>query len=108
MNSWFRPYVFSNGIKDYGLADIGNNISFVPGVYFLLRLFRQKFMFGIIKDIFFLTGVLILIELLSAFVNGIGTFDFKDIVGLIIGAGINYGIMKNKKIILQTEVEQQN
>mgnify|MGYP003644711914 CR=1 FL=1 len=108
LSSWYRPYVYSNGINDYGLADIGNNISFVPGLYFLLRLFRQKFMLGVIYDIILIAITLILIELTSAFVDGIGTFDYRDIIGLITGAGITFGIMKNKKIILETDYKQRN
>lgn len=38
INTFYRPYIYSNKINDYGIADIGNNISFIPGVYFLIYL----------------------------------------------------------------------
>ena len=106
LNSWYRPYIYSNEIDDYGLADIGNNISFVPGVYFLLLLIRQKFSFGILKDIFVHTTILIFLEIAALFIGGIGTFDFKDIIGLLIGAGITYLIMKNKRVIAKLDKSQ--
>ena len=95
LSSWYRPYIYSNAINDYGLADIGNNIPFIPAVYFSMLLLRQKFFYGAIKDIYYYAGFLIVIEILSGLIDGIGTFDFKDIIGLLIGAGITYGLMKN-------------
>lgn len=106
LSSWYRPYIYSHEINDYGLADIGNNISFVPGVYFLLLLVRQKFYFGTLKDIFLHTTILIFLEMASLIVRGIGTFDFKDIIGLLIGAGITYLIMNNKRVTVKSDQSQ--
>ena len=106
LSNWYRPYIYSHEINDYGLADIGNNISFVPGVYFLLLLVRQKFYFGTLKDILWHTTILIFLETASLFVRGIGTFDFKDIIGLLIGAGITYLIMKNKRVLVKSDKSQ--
>ncbi|AUS06418.1 VanZ family protein [Pseudotamlana carrageenivorans] len=94
LNSIYRPYVYSNEINDFGIADMGNNIVFVPGVYFLLSLISKKPIKGIYKDIFIHTSFLIFFEVLSLFINGIGTFDFKDIFALLIGAGITYLIVR--------------
>lgn len=98
LSSYYRPYIYYNKINDFGLADIGNNILFVPGVYFLLLFIRKKPSWGIIKDIYYILTSLVLAEILSFFIKGIGTFDFKDIIALSIGAGITYLIMKNKKL----------
>ncbi len=96
MNTFYRPYIYSNKINDFGIADIGNNISFIPGVYFLLYLFRKKYLFGKITDIVFHFCFLSIVEILSAFIPHIGTFDIKDIIGLFIGALVLYFFIKNE------------
>ena len=98
LSSYYRPYIYSNNINDYGLADIGSNILFVPGVYFLILFIRNKPLFGLIKDIYYHLFILIIVEILSYFIDGIGTFDIKDILALPVGAGITYFIMKNKRL----------
>ena len=94
LSSIYRPFIYSNEINDFGIADIGNNIVFVPGIYFLVSLISIKPVKGIYKDIFIHTSFLIIFEILSLFIKGIGTFDFKDIFGLLIGAGITYLIIR--------------
>ena len=94
LSSFYRPYIYQNNIQDFGIADIGNNIVFVPGVYFLWSLILRKPTLGIYKDIILLTSFLIVFEILSFYVNGIGTFDLKDILGLFIGAGITCLIVR--------------
>jgi len=95
LSSIYRPFIYSNNINDYGLADIGNNITFVPGAYFMVLLFRKKPFFGFYKDIYFHTSFLIIVEILSKYIKGIGTFDYKDIIGLFFGAFITYLIVKS-------------
>ena len=94
LSSVYRPYIYSNEINDFGIADIGNNVIFIPGIYFLSQLILKKPIIGTYKDIIYHTFFLIVIEILSFFVKGIGTFDSKDILGLIIGAGITYLIVR--------------
>ena len=94
LSSVYRPYIYSNKINDFGIADIGNNVIFIPGIYFLCNVIFKKPILGTYKDIVLHTSVLIVAEILSYFINGIGTFDFKDIFGLLIGAGMTYLIMK--------------
>jgi len=95
LSSIYRPFIYNNKINDYGLADIGNNITFVPGTYFMVLLFRKKPFFGFYKDIYFHTSFLILVEVLSKYIKGIGTFDYKDIFGLLFGAFLTYLIVKS-------------
>ena len=90
VNNFYRPYIFKNGIYDFGIADIGNNISFIPGLFFLLYLLRKKFIFSKNKDIILHFSILCLVEFLSYFIPHFGTFDLKDIVGLFIGAIMLY------------------
>jgi len=85
LSSVYRPFIYTNKLNDYGLADVGNNIIFVPGVYFMVLILRKKPFFGFYKDVYFHTFFLIIIEILSKYINGIGTFDYKDIVGLLLG-----------------------
>ena len=94
LSSVYRPYIYSNEINDFGIADIGNNVIFIPGIYFLSQLILKKPIIGTYKDIIYHTFFLIVIEILSFFVKGIATFDSKDILGLIIGAGITYLIVR--------------
>ncbi len=90
ITSCYRPYIYSNKINDFGLADIGNNIIFIPGVYLLMRLFNQKYIYSKKGDILFHFIALSGLEILSAFIPHIGTFDIKDIIGLFVGALILY------------------
>jgi hypothetical protein len=99
VNTYYRPYIYSHKINDFGLADIGNNITFIPGTYFLLRLFDQKHIYSKKEDIIFPFIALSSLEILSAFIPHIGTFDIKDIVGLLVGALILNYIIKDESSI---------
>jgi len=94
LSSFYRPYIYSNEINDFGIADIGNNVVFIPGVYFLYNLVSKKPILGIYKDIALYTFFLLTVEVLSFYINGIGTFDPKDILGIFIGAAITYLIVR--------------
>jgi hypothetical protein len=43
INTYYRPFIYTNKINDHGLADIGNNIAFVPAVYLLGLLKLKKY-----------------------------------------------------------------
>lgn len=90
INNFYRPYIYKNNINDFGFADIGNNIIFIPGVYFLLIALKTKFLLGRYKDIFLHFTILSIVEVLSYFFKYLGNFDLKDIFGLFIGAVITY------------------
>ncbi len=94
LSSIYRPFIYSNSINDYGLADVGNNIIFIPGVYFMVLCLRKKPFFGFYKDIYFHLLFLTIVEVLSKYIKGIGTFDYKDIVGLLLGGVITILIVK--------------
>ncbi len=98
LSSIYRPFIYSNNINDFGLADIGNNITFVPGAFFMVFLFRNKPFFGFYRDIYFHTSFLILVEILSKYIKGMGTFDYKDIVGLLFGAVLTFIIVKQHQV----------
>lgn len=98
INVIYRPYIYINNINDFGLADIGNNIFFIPGVYFMLNYIKKKPFFGLVKDIYFHLLILLIIEFLSKNLKIIGTYDIKDVFALVLGAIITH-IMVNKLII---------
>lgn len=82
INTYYRPFIYINKIDDYGLADIGNNLTFIPGVY-LIYLYtnnNQNLISPYYCFLFFS-----LIELISYFFPFLGTFDIQDILGLFIG-----------------------
>ena len=55
INSYYRPYIFKNNINDFGIADIGNNIIFIPAVYIFLHIIKTKFILINIKILYFIS-----------------------------------------------------
>ena len=96
IKTFYRPYIYSNKINDFGFADIGNNLTFIPAIYFLCFLVKGKFLFSKYKDIIFHFLFLSSIEVITAFVPNIGTFDYKDIFGLFIGSLMLYFFLPNE------------
>lgn len=86
LNSVYRPYAYTNNLTDFGLADAGNNLIFVPGIYFLLLLVHNKPFVDYWTDILIILGFYILVEILQLVNLVPGTFDWKDICALSIGA----------------------
>lgn len=97
INNYYRSYIYDNKINDFGITDMGNNLTFIPGTYLLSYLIFKKFTFSKYKDIIMHFGILSTLEILSAFIPHIGTFDPKDIVGLFIGALLLFFLIKNDK-----------
>lgn len=85
LNSLYRPHIYQNNIADYGIADAGNNLIFIPGVYFLLLLVRDKPIITFFYDIMLLMGLYTSFELLQFFSFVPGTFDYNDISALLLG-----------------------
>lgn len=98
INTYYRPYIYKNTLSDFGIADIGNNIIIIPLTYLLTYVLRGKFIFSNTKDILFQFVILNGMEVLSVFVPNIGTFDFKDIIALFLGAFFAYLIMIKLKL----------
>ncbi|MBB6461370.1 hypothetical protein HNR74_002543 [Flammeovirga kamogawensis] len=94
LNNCYRPYIYTNNINDFGLADMASNLFFFPiGCTFFgcfqnpLR--RKK------NDVIISFVLLSLHELLSYFIPFLGIFNVKDISALFIGAIITFYIQKN-------------
>lgn len=94
LNSIYRPFAYANHIKDFGLADAGNNLIFVPGIYFLNLLVRNKPIFTYFKDILLVLSLYLFVETLQMLDIIPGTFDLMDIIGLIIGAMLTFILSK--------------
>ena len=84
INQIYRPWVYENNINDLGIADIGPNFIFVVVVSFTIWLFKIRLTLIKEWDILLITLGYFILEFISYFISFIGTFDFKDFIGLII------------------------
>ncbi len=86
LNSAYRPYMYRNGLNDFGIADIGTNFFFIPMGLLMQSILPKKNAFTE-KRKFILYSFLALAahELLSYWIPMLGHFDFKDVIGLAIG-----------------------
>lgn len=88
----YRPYIYSNNIDDYGIADsIGNSLGIIVQIFFTLAILNspRKKVFRVIG--FIVIGY-ILYEILQPYLPR-GVFDWKDIYGTLIGGIISLFIL---------------
>lgn len=85
INSIYRPYIYVNKIYDFGLADIGNNLLFIPTSYYLIKLFSGNNFFPSKTNVLLQFIILSFFEIISLFLPYFGTFDIKDILALLFG-----------------------
>ena len=99
----YRPYIYSNNINDYGIADsIGNAGGIIVQIFFSLALLNspRKKVFNVIG--FIVIGY-ILYEILQPYLPR-GVFDWKDIYGTLIGGVISLLILFILKKIVKNKV----
>ena len=99
----YRPYIYSNNIDDYGIADsIGNSGGIIVQIFFMLAILNspRKKVFRVIG--FIVIGY-ILYEILQPYLPR-GVFDWKDIYGTIIGGVISLFILFFIKKIVKNKV----
>ena len=83
----YRPYIYENGINDYGISDsMGNSGGILVQIFFGLFIFNSSKKKGIRLIFFFIFGY-IFYEI-SQLILPKGVFDWKDIYGTIIGGTI--------------------
>ena len=83
----YRPYIYENGINDYGISDsMGNSGGIIVQIFFGLVIFNSSKKKGIRLIFFFIFGY-IFYEI-SQLILSKGVFDWKDIYGTIIGGTI--------------------
>lgn len=97
LGSVYRSYIYKNNINDYGLADMHPNIGAVITASFL---FMGHMQYKEYKDeLIVILGVVlgfIVYEFIQV-TSLIGVFDWKDIVGTIVGGGFTFMIHKLTK-----------
>jgi hypothetical protein len=96
----YRPFIYGNGIDDFGLADsIGNLGGIIVQIFLGLALMNSNLKQGGKLIGFFMIGYIVY-EILQPVLPK-GTFDWKDIYGTIIGsilaAVVFFLIRKNLK-----------
>jgi hypothetical protein len=83
----YRPFIYSNGINDYGIADsVGNFGGIIVQIFVMLAFFnspRKK----AFRVILFLVAGYIAYEIVQPFLPR-GVFDWLDIYGTLIGGVI--------------------
>lgn len=99
----YRPYIYSNNIDDYGIADsIGNSGGIIVQIFFMLAILNspRKKVFHVIG--FIVIGY-ILYEILQPYLPR-GVFDWKDIYGTLIGGVISLFVLLLVKTIVKDKV----
>jgi len=99
----YRPFIYTNNINDYGIADsIGNSGGIIVQIFFSLVLLNSpsKKVFNVIGFIVF--GY-ILYEILQPYLPR-GVFDWKDIYGTLIGGVISLFVLLFVKKMVKNKV----
>jgi hypothetical protein len=99
----YRPFIYSNNINDYGIADsIGNSGGIIVQIFFMLAILnsQKKKVFRVIG--FIVIGY-ILYEILQPYLPR-GVFDWKDIYGTLIGGVISLFMLIFIKMIIKNKV----
>ena len=84
----YRPYIYENGINDFGIADsMGNLGGIVVQIFFSLAILnsQKRRAFNVIG---FLVAGYILYEIVQPYLPK-GVFDWKDIYGTLIGGFVS-------------------
>ena len=99
----YRPFIYENGINDYGIADsIGNSGGIIVQIFFMLAILnspREKKL----RIIGFVSVGYVIYEILQPYLPR-GTFDWKDIYGTLIGGFISFLILLLVKKVVKNKV----
>jgi len=99
----YRPFIYENGINDFGIADsIGNLGGIIVQIYFSFALLNSSKKKGF-RVIGFIVIGYILYEILQPFLPR-GVFDWKDIYGTIIGGFISILIWLAISVLVKNKV----
>ena len=103
----YRPYIYRNGIDDFGIADtMGNLGGIVVQVFFSLAILnsQRRKAFNVIG---FLVAGYILYEIVQPYLPK-GVFDWKDIYGTVIGGFVSVMfllllrlVVKNNRVFIK-------
>jgi hypothetical protein len=99
----YRPYIYSNNINDYGIADsIGNSGGIIVQLFFMLAILNSQGK-KVWRVIGFIVIGYILYEILQPYLPR-GVFDWKDIYGTLIGGLISLFILLFVKKTIKNKV----
>ncbi|GAP43343.1 hypothetical protein TBC1_111496 [Lentimicrobium saccharophilum] len=88
----YRPYIYSNDLFDFWIADtIGNFTGTIAIIFFDFAIVNPKYRQGRILIIFITLG-LIVYELIQFILPGTNTCDWRDIAATLIAGMISWGI----------------
>ena len=96
----YRPYIYENGINDLGIADsMGNLGGIVVQIFFSLAILnsQKNKAFNVIG---FLVAGYILYEIVQPYLPK-GVFDWKDIIGTIIGGFVSVLVLVLLRLIVR-------
>lgn len=99
----YRPFIYTNNIDDFGIADsIGNSGGIIVQIFFMLAILNspRKKVFRVIG--FIVIGY-ILYEILQPYLPR-GVFDWKDIYGTLIGGVISLFVLISIKKVVKNKV----
>ena len=97
----YRPYVYRNGINDFGIADsMGNLGGIVVQIFFSLAILnsQKRKAFNVVG---FLVAGYILYEIVQPYLPK-GVFDWKDIIGTIIGGFVSVLVLLLLRLIVKS------
>jgi len=99
----YRPYIYRNGINDFGIADsMGNLGGIVVQIFFSLAILnsQKEKAFNVIG---FLVAGYILYEIVQPYLPK-GVFDWKDIHGTIIGGVVSVIVLLLLRLTVNNRV----
>jgi len=80
----YRPYIYSHGIDDFGIADtMGNSLGVMTQIFFMIGVLNSRYIQGIRVIGFIIVGY-IAYEFAQLYLPR-GTFDWSDVTATAIG-----------------------
>ncbi len=102
-NTIIPKYIAENNIHDFGLNEIFNTAVYIPIVFLLTDLFFKDQS----KNHFFYISLLFILltshEIMQFFIPKLGVFDFRDLLGYLIGVLLTIFLLKHKKKYVQED-----
>ncbi len=89
LNYTYRAYIYKNHIYDFHLADTIGSILCVPASSFFFYGIYEKYTF---KELIFKSTIAFLIYEFITIAPFHGTFDYFDLIAILLGASITYFI----------------
>jgi glycopeptide antibiotics resistance protein len=96
----YRPYIYSNGIDDFGIADSMGNLGGIMVQIFLMLAVLNPPRKIAHHTFLFLVGGYILYEFMQLILPK-GTFDWMDVYGTLVGGVIAYGVYHLVRLLIR-------